>query len=184
MHRAAVWQHSNNSNIKIVHNSIEHFLWNSSDFSSDVVLSCLRIVFTNSVFQVPPQKIVKWVEILGIGWPRVVSLTQNKSVPWKFMPEVFNCSVWESVLVVPHFSNRALEYLRYNFPWDRLISHQTDNPWPSYSHDLNPPDYSLRGYLKDQVCENNLQTGENSIEEKSDEFPKKCSRELWIILMF
>ena len=29
------------------------------DFSSDDVLSCLWIVFTNSVFQVPPQKIVR-----------------------------------------------------------------------------------------------------------------------------
>ena len=30
-----VWQHSSNSNIKIVHNSIKHFLWNLSDFFSD-----------------------------------------------------------------------------------------------------------------------------------------------------
>ena len=58
----------------------------------------------------------------------------------------------------PHFSNRTLEYLRHNFPWDRLISRQTDNPWSSYSQDLNPPDYFLRGYLKDRVCENNPQT--------------------------
>ena len=35
MHRAAAWQHSSNSNIRIVYNSIEHFLWNQSDFSSD-----------------------------------------------------------------------------------------------------------------------------------------------------
>ena len=42
MHPAAVWQHSSNSNIKIVHNSIEHFLGNSSDFSSDAALSCLH----------------------------------------------------------------------------------------------------------------------------------------------
>ena len=121
MHCAAVWQHSSNSNIKTVHNSIEHFLWNSSDSFSDDVLSCLWIVVTNSVLQVPPQKIVRWVEILGIGWPRVVSLTQNESVPWKVMPEVFKCSVWESVLVAPHFSNRTLEYLRYNFPWHQSL---------------------------------------------------------------
>ena len=36
-------------------------------------------------------------------------------------------------------------------------------PWPSYSQDLNPPDYSLRGYLEDQVCENNPWTREDSI---------------------
>ena len=49
--------------------TIEHFLWNPPDFSSDDVLSCLWIVFTNSVFQVPPQKIVRRFEILGIEWP-------------------------------------------------------------------------------------------------------------------
>ena len=64
---------SSNSNIKIAHNSIEHFLWNMSFFSDDV-LSCLWIVFTNSIFQVPPQKIVRWVEILGPGWPGVIGL--------------------------------------------------------------------------------------------------------------
>ena len=86
------------------------------------------------------------------------------------MPEVFKCSVremrWRLISRTehsPHFSNRTLEYLRHNFPWDRLILHQTDNPWPSYSQDLNPPDYFLRGYLKDRVCENNPQTREDII---------------------
>ena len=44
---------SSNSNIKIVHNSIERFLWNLSDFSSGVIfedLCCLWILF----FQMPP----------------------------------------------------------------------------------------------------------------------------------
>ena len=95
MHRAAVWQHSNNSSIKIFHNSIEHFFWNPSDFSSDDVISCLWIVFTNSFFQVLPQKMVRLVEVLGIGWPGVIDMTQNESVPWKVIPEVFKCSVRE-----------------------------------------------------------------------------------------
>ena len=83
---------SSNSNTKIAHNSIEHFLWNPSDFFSDV-LSCLWIVFVNSVFQVPPKKIIRQVNILGIRWPGVIALMQNESVPWEVMPEV-----------VPHFS--------------------------------------------------------------------------------
>ena len=95
MHRAAVWQHSSNSNVKIVYNSVEHFLWNPSDFFSDDVPSCLWIVFTNSFFQIPPQKIVRQVEILGIGWPGVIDLTQNECVPWDVIPEVFKCSVQE-----------------------------------------------------------------------------------------
>ena len=56
--------------------------------------------------------------------------------------------------------NRTLQYLRHNFPRDRLISCQIDNPWPSYFQDLNPPDYVLRGYLKVKVCENYPQSTE------------------------
>ena len=51
--------------------------------------SLVWIVFTNSIFQVPFQKIVRRVEILGIGWPGVIDLTQNESGPWEYMPEVF-----------------------------------------------------------------------------------------------
>ena len=116
MHRA---QHSSNSNIKIVHNSIEHFLWNPSDFSSDDVLSCLWIVFTNSFFQVPPQKIVRWVEIFGIGWPVVIGLMQNESVPWEVMPEVFKCSVRE----IRHHLISRTEHLNTS----GITSHGTDS---------------------------------------------------------
>ena len=89
------WQHSSYSNNKIVHNSIEHFLCNLSDFFSDDVLFCLWIVFTNSVFQVPPQKIVRRVEILGIGWPGVIGLTWNESTMGSYAwgIQVF-CSRW------------------------------------------------------------------------------------------
>ena len=64
-----------NSNNKIVHNSIEHFLCSLSDFFSDDVLSCQRIVFKNSVFQVPSQKIARRFAILGIGWLGVIGLS-------------------------------------------------------------------------------------------------------------
>ena len=50
-------------------------------------------LFSQTLFQVPTQKIVRQVEILGIGWPRVIGLTQNESVPWEVMPEVFKYSV-------------------------------------------------------------------------------------------
>ena len=84
----------------------------------------------------------------------------------------------------PHFSNRTLEYLRHNFPWDRLILRQTDNPWPSYSQDLNPSDYFLKGYLKYRVCEKIHRQERTSSEKKPNGFYKKCSLELWTILMF
>ena len=145
MHRAVVWQHSSSSNIKIAHNSIENFLWNPFDFSSDEVLYCLWIVFTNSVLQLLPQKIVRWVEILEIGWPGIIGLTRIESIPWEVTPEVFKCSVREMRWVYcsrnevpPHFLNRTLEYLRHSSPWDRRTLHLTDNPGPSYSQDLNP----------------------------------------------
>ena len=80
-----------NSNNKVFHNSIEHFLYNPSDFFSDDVLSCLWIVFTNSIFQLPLQKLVRWVEILGIGWP----------------PELFN-------RVMDNFNVRVAAVLSYN----------------------------------------------------------------------
>ena len=35
------------------------------------------------------------VDILRIGWPRVIGLMQSESVPWGVMPEVFKCSVQE-----------------------------------------------------------------------------------------
>ena len=90
MHHAAVSQHSSNSNIKIVH---KYFLWNLSDFFSDDVLFCLWIVFTNSVFQVLAQKIVRQVEISEIGWLGDIGFTRNEFVPWEDVPEVFKCSV-------------------------------------------------------------------------------------------
>ena len=108
-----------NSNNKIVHNSIEHFLCNPSDFFSDDALSCLWIVFTNSVFQLPPQKIVRWAEILGIGWPGVIGLMQNESVPWEVMPEVFKCSVRE---IRRHLISRT-EHLNTT----GITSHGTDS---------------------------------------------------------
>ena len=68
--------------------------------------------------------------------------------------------------------NRTLEYLRHNFIWDRLISRQTDNPWSSYSQDLKPPDYFLRGTWK-TVSVKTIHRQERTSEEKSDGFHKK-----------
>ena len=72
-----------------------------------------------------------------------------------------------------YFSNRTLAYLKQNFPLDRLILRQTDNPWPSYSQDLNPLDYFLKGYLKDRVCENNPQTREDIIRTEIRRIPQE-----------
>ena len=76
-------------------NSIEYFLCNPSDLFSNDVLSCLWIVFTNFVFQVLPQKIVRRVEILGMGLLGVIGFTRNASVPWELLPDILKCSVRE-----------------------------------------------------------------------------------------
>ena len=61
--------------------------------SCGIHLICLLIMssvvcglFLQTVFQVSPQKIVRQVEILGIGWPGVIGLIWNESVPWEVMP--------------------------------------------------------------------------------------------------
>ena len=56
-----------------------------------------------------------------------------------------------------HSSNRSLEFLCWLFPGDRLISRSTYFPWPPYTHDLNPCDYFLQGYLKERIYDNNPQ---------------------------
>ena len=44
--------------------------------------------------------------------------------------------------------NDSLNWLRQLFP-DRLISRRCDPEWVPHSPDLNPPDFYLWGYLKD-----------------------------------
>ena len=69
-----------------------------------------------------------------------------------------------------------LSYLRYNFPWERLISHQTNNPWPSQT-----PDNFLRGYLKDRVCENNPQTREDIIRKEMRQIAQEMLNRVKVI---
>ena len=57
----------------------------------------------------------------------------------------------------PHNSNVSLAWLRERFD-DKLISRRCDVEWAAHSPDLNPPDFYLWGYLKDNVYENNPQT--------------------------
>ena len=57
----------------------------------------------------------------------------------------------------PHTSNHTLDWLRERFQ-ERLISRKCDVEWATHSPDLNPPDFDLWGYLKDNVYQNNPQT--------------------------
>lgn len=57
----------------------------------------------------------------------------------------------------PHTANVTLAWLDEKFP-DRLISRRRDPEWSPHSPDLNPPDFYLWGYLKDNVYRDNPQT--------------------------
>ena len=57
----------------------------------------------------------------------------------------------------PHTANATLELLRQKFG-DRVISRRTDIPWAAHSPDLNPLDFFLWGYDKDNVYADNPQT--------------------------
>ena len=57
----------------------------------------------------------------------------------------------------PHTSNETLRYLRSKFQ-DRLISRRCVNEWAPHSPDLNPLDFFLWGYLKDNVFRGRPQT--------------------------
>ena len=83
-----------------------------------------------------------------------------------------------------HFSSRRLEYLRHNFPWDRLISHQTDNPWPTIPKISTCLNIFWGGTWTTEFVRTIHIEKRAPLEEKSDGFHKKCSIELSTNLMF
>ena len=145
MHRAAVWQHSSNSNIKIVHNSIEHFLWNPSDFFSDEVLSCLWIVFANSVFQVCSVREMRHHFISRTEHLNIWGITSNGTDSFHIKP------------ITPGHPIAKIS-TRLTIFWG--------------------------GTWKTEFVKTIHRRERASSEEKSYGFHKKCSIELWTILMF
>ena len=79
----------------------------------------------------------------------------------------------------PHTSNNSLAWLRERFH-ERLISRKCEVEWAPHSPDLNPPDFYLWVYLKDNVYRKKPQTiGElkAAITGKIIEIPKEeCFR--------
>ena len=57
----------------------------------------------------------------------------------------------------PHTANLTIEWLDDKFP-GRLISRRREPEWAPYSPDLNPPDFFLWGFLKDNVYKNRPQS--------------------------
>ena len=156
---------------------------------SFLMMSCLvcGLFLRTLSFRYPPQKIVRRVEILGIGdqglsvW-REMSLSHRKQ-RLRYSSVLVKVAVWNEV--VPHFSSRAFEYLRHNFPWDRLISHQTNNPWPRSTPKISTCLTIFWGVTwKTGFVKTIHRQEKTSSENKSDGLHKKCSIELWKILLF
>ena len=97
---------------------------------------------------------------------------------------LWNIFLFEKLGTTSFQTTTTLEYLRHNFPWDRLMSCETDNPWSSYSQDLNSPDYFLRGTWKTEFLKTIHGQKRTSSEKKSDGLHKNCSIGLWKILLF
>ena len=57
----------------------------------------------------------------------------------------------------PHTANETLAWLRQRFK-ERLISRRCNVEWTPHSPDLNPPDFYLWSFLKDNVYQGNPQT--------------------------
>ena len=80
----------------------------------------------------------------------------------------------------PHTSNDSLNWLRQFFP-DRLISRRCDPEWVPHSPDLNPPDFYLWGYLKDnctQTIHKQFLISRKRLRLKSGRFQGKSASEL------
>ena len=112
----------------------------------------------------------------------------------KFVPALgrkrgidMNTVVFQQDGAPPYCSNRTLEYLRQYFSGDRLISRRTDNPWSPYFPVPNLLTIFCGGIWKTEFMKTmhrQQMFSKTTSEEKSEGFHKKCSIELWTILMF
>ena len=85
-------------------------------------------------------------------------LTVNKERYTKMLMEIFpedseeasSDSIFMQDGAPAHTSRMAMEWLEKRFP-GRLISNKSDFIWPPRSPDLNPLDFFLWGYMKEQI---------------------------------
>ena len=75
-----------NLNVEIVHNLSRHISWYVPDIPSYIVLQIcqgLGIIVTDPFLEVPLEEVVTWFQVMGVGWPREVGVTQNEFITWK-----------------------------------------------------------------------------------------------------
>ena len=75
-----------NLNVEIVHNLSCHISWYVPDIPSYIVLQIcqgLGIIVIDPFLEVPLEEVVTWFQVMGVGWPREVGVTQNEFIIWK-----------------------------------------------------------------------------------------------------
>jgi hypothetical protein len=72
-------------------------------------------------------------------------------------------------VATPHTTQANLQYLS-DFFGDRVISRGTNTPWPPRSPDLTPLDFSVFGYLKNEVYKRQM----NNLNQLMEEITNCC----------
>ena len=175
MHRAAVSQHRNNSNIKIVHNTVEHVLWNPSCGLFSQTLS----------FRSPPQENSQAVWDLGNRMARGYRFDVTWVCPMGSRTggiQVF-CSVREMrrhlVSWTEHLNTSGIT--SHGSDTFRIKSITPNHPISKISTRLT---IFWGGTWKTEFVKTIQRQERTSSEKKSDGLHKKCSIELWTILLF
>ena len=186
MHRAAVWQHSSNSNNKIVNNSIEHFLCSPYDFFSDDVLSCLWIIFTNCLSGTPSEN-------SQVGWDLGNRMTRCYRFHVKWVCPMRSYARGIQVICARWWFEMSwcLIFRTEHLNTSGITSHGTDSfhvkpitpghPIPKISTRLT---ICWGGTWKTEFLKAIHRQERTSSENKSDGLHKKCWIELWTILLF
>ena len=180
MHRAALWQHSSNSNNKIVHNSIEHFLWNQSDFSSDNCTLLSVDCFHKLCFSGTPSENSQARWDFGRSRFDMKWVCPMASFAWGI--QVF-CSVREMrcylISRTKHLNTSGITY--HGTDSFRVKPITPDHPIYKISTRLT---IFWGGTWKTEFVKLIQRQERTSSKKRSDWFHKKCSIELWTILMF
>ena len=181
MHHTAVWQHSSNSNFKIVHNSIEHFLWNPSDFFSGDVLSCLWILFKLCLSGTPSENNSE----AGLELENTMARGYRFDAKWvcPMGSYAWGIQVFCSVREMRHHLISQIEHLNTS----DTTSHGTESFRAKPITPIHPiPKIStcLSSERKTEFVKTIDRQERTSSEKKSDGFHKKCSIQFWKTLMF
>jgi len=83
----------------------------------------------------------RYLEVLSSFW---------KALGRKIGTEARKTQWFQQDGAAPHTAQAVMEWIAAHFD-EKVISRRTTYPWPSHSPDLNPLDYHVWGYLKDQM---------------------------------